>query len=211
MPLFGRKKQEKEVTKLPSFESLSHKNFEESLPKIKFSDDKLEFPNYKEDLENIKKVVDDENKEYSPLFEKKRYNGDLKEVKKPIMEELEVPERVFIKRPVQEPVKMINKPIERPIKLIKKPIILEKPKLREQIREEISFERDKPIFVKLDQYKKMIETVDEIKVKLEESSKLLNEIKGIKLEEDHLLEIWHNNIEKVKSDLLRIDKRVFEE
>ncbi len=142
-----------------------------------------------------------------PLFEKKNYSFEPKGVKKPIMEELEVPERVVIRKPIEEPIKLIERPITKPVKMIKMPVVLE----RSRIREDISFEKDKPIFVKLEQYKKMIETVEEIKAKLDESSKLLNEIKGIKLEEDHLLEIWHNNIERIKSDLLRIDKRVFEE
>ena len=214
MPLFRRKKKVKEDSKIPSFESLSKKDGLNELPKIKFSgENDLEFPEYEKDLGGIKKAVSGEKGHYDPTFalREKKFDGgpklgglDIPEIVKP----RKMAERIRSFKP--SPRKVV-KPVA-----LRKPVHLEKPiRLEESLmkKEDIIKERgfgEKPIFVKIDQYKKMISTIDGIQDKLDDAAKLVSEIKSIKLEEDHLLDAWHSSIERIKSDLVRIDKRVFE-
>jgi len=213
MPLFRRKKKVKEEPKIPSFESLSKKSNVEKLPEIKFSGEELDFPEYEKDLGGIKKAVSDEKRDYEPLFRNKEFDEGPIFEEGPKLGDLDVPE-VIKPRKMTKPIKLPKKSIkpfrlEKPTRLEEKMPRVEEPFMKkEDVIKEPGFE--KPIFVKIDQYKKMISTIEGIQDKLDDAAKLVSEIKSIKLEEDHLLDAWHSNIERIKNDLVRIDKRVFE-
>lgn len=63
-----------------------------------------------------------------------------------------------------------------------------------------------PVFVKLDEYKNIINIVTVIKKKLLESKETLESIKQLKSEEDLELENWSENLDEVHKKLELIDE-----
>ncbi|MEK6845161.1 MAG: hypothetical protein AABY26_00260 [Nanoarchaeota archaeon] len=58
-----------------------------------------------------------------------------------------------------------------------------------------------PVFVKVDEYDNVVNTVKLIRKKVEEAKETLSRIHELKNEEDHQLETWQNN-------LLEVEKKV---
>lgn len=69
----------------------------------------------------------------------------------------------------------------------------------------------KPLFVKIEDYKDAIYTIDKIKAKLKEADVVLEEISKVRKQEDTQLEDWKHDIDNIKSRLLEIDKQLFGE
>tara|TARA_Y100000310_G_scaffold343234_1_gene449915 strand:- start:1964 stop:2419 length:456 start_codon:yes stop_codon:yes gene_type:complete len=76
--------------------------------------------------------------------------------------------------------------------------------------EKTSFSGDKPIFVKIDNYKEAMSNINSIKTLCREADGLLNNIHKIRENEDKELEKWHHDLDKVKDKLLIVDKKLFE-
>lgn len=68
---------------------------------------------------------------------------------------------------------------------------------------------DKPLFVKIDDYKDAMTTLKELKTKLKESTDILTELSKIKEREEEELEGWHNQLEEIKTKLEAVDKTLF--
>ena len=66
------------------------------------------------------------------------------------------------------------------------------------------------MFVKIEKYKEVVSTLDEIKNKLKDANDILVELNKIKEQEDHEISSWHSDLEAIKSKLLAIDKALFE-
>lgn len=66
-----------------------------------------------------------------------------------------------------------------------------------------------PVFVKIDEYKEVLDVLDVIKVKLDESRKTLVDINKLKDEEDRELASWAKNVEEITDRISSIDKAVF--
>jgi len=71
-------------------------------------------------------------------------------------------------------------------------------------------EEEKPLFVKIDKYREVISTMNQIKSKLKDADEILAELNKIKRQEDSEIETWHSDIETIKSKLMAIDKALFE-
>ena len=69
----------------------------------------------------------------------------------------------------------------------------------------------KTLFVKIDNYKEAMRTMDKVKSKLADTEKVLNRLRDIKQEEDRELSSWHDEFEDLKEKLLSIDRELFEE
>lgn len=67
------------------------------------------------------------------------------------------------------------------------------------------------LFVKIDDYKNAIQKLQEVKSKVMEIEKLLEDIKEIKVKEEIELEEWEKEIRDAKSKLEKIDKILFSE
>lgn len=74
-----------------------------------------------------------------------------------------------------------------------------------------SYTSQKPLFVKIEDYKDAVYTIDKIKAKLKEADAVLEELSKIRRQEDTQLEDWRHDIENIKSKLLEIDKTLFGE
>lgn len=69
---------------------------------------------------------------------------------------------------------------------------------------------DKPIYVKIDQYKEAVSNVERIKALCNEADKTLAEIGKIRASEDRELQRWQEDVNKIKEKLLLLDKKIFE-
>lgn len=67
-----------------------------------------------------------------------------------------------------------------------------------------------PVFVKIDEYKDILEIVGLIKSKLEQARTILNKISEIKNQEDNELRSWQNDLDEVEKKIALIDGTLFE-
>mgnify|MGYP001159538911 CR=1 FL=1 len=67
-----------------------------------------------------------------------------------------------------------------------------------------------PVYVKVNEYKEVLEVVNLIKNKIKDARQTLEDINRLKNEEDAELEIWHTSIEEVERKIDFIDKIMFE-
>ena len=66
------------------------------------------------------------------------------------------------------------------------------------------------IFVKLDEYKEILDIIDLFKKKMSDTKKTLDDVDKIKKEEDEQLDIWKSNLQEIDRKLTSIDKNLFE-
>ncbi len=73
-------------------------------------------------------------------------------------------------------------------------------------------DRDKnvPVFVKINDYKEVLDIVDVMKQKLKETHESLEKIKMLKAEEDRELQEWERNVSEINKRLAFIDSAFFE-
>jgi hypothetical protein len=67
-----------------------------------------------------------------------------------------------------------------------------------------------PVFVKINDYKEVLDVVDVMKQKLKETSKTLEKIKLLKAEEDKELQEWEKNVTEVSRRIAFVDSAFFE-
>jgi hypothetical protein len=70
--------------------------------------------------------------------------------------------------------------------------------------------KNTPVFVKIDDYKDVVDVVDLIKNKLEEARALVSQLNDLKSQEDHELELWYNEIADVEHKVEFIDRTLLE-
>ncbi|MBU2589952.1 MAG: hypothetical protein KKA65_05015 [Nanoarchaeota archaeon] len=71
-------------------------------------------------------------------------------------------------------------------------------------------DEEKPLFVKIDKYREVISTMNQIKSKLKDADEILAELNKIKQQEDNEIETWHSDLETIKGKLMAIDRALFE-
>ncbi len=67
-----------------------------------------------------------------------------------------------------------------------------------------------PVYVKIDEYKDVLDLIKMIKNKLAEAKELLSRINELKNEEDAELELWHSGVEEIERKIEFVDKALFE-
>ena len=72
-------------------------------------------------------------------------------------------------------------------------------------------ETEKSVFVKMERYKEVLDMVEKIKERLNEVDGILAELNRIRREEDKELDAWYQDLERIKGQLLDLDKRLFEQ
>ncbi len=68
----------------------------------------------------------------------------------------------------------------------------------------------KPVYVKLDEYKSIVSFVDTLKSQVQAAKQTLEEIKKLKQEEDVELEIWHTVVAEIENRIAYIDNTITE-
>lgn len=71
-------------------------------------------------------------------------------------------------------------------------------------------ERQTPVFVKIDEYKDVLDILDLVKNKLGDAKKALHEINEMKNQEDEELAVWARELEEVDKKVEFIDHTLLE-
>ena len=70
---------------------------------------------------------------------------------------------------------------------------------------------DAPVFVKIEDYKDILNTLEYIKGRIEEAKKVLADINELKSNEDSQLEMWNDVLEEIEQKIESIDEDIFEQ
>ena len=71
-------------------------------------------------------------------------------------------------------------------------------------------ERQTPVFVKVDDYKDVLDILDLVKNKVTEAKTLIHEINDFKNKEDFELQTWNNEINEIEKSIEYIDQTLLE-
>lgn len=63
-----------------------------------------------------------------------------------------------------------------------------------------------PVFIKIDDYNKVLEAINDVKEKIRSAQVLLDEVKQIKNQEDKQIEVWEKNISQIEEKANFISK-----
>ena len=69
---------------------------------------------------------------------------------------------------------------------------------------------DMPVFVKIDEYKEVLDVMELIKNKIVQARDILGKIDGLKNEEDAELEMWKTSINEIEEKIDRIDNSLLQ-
>ncbi len=64
------------------------------------------------------------------------------------------------------------------------------------------------VFIKIEDYKKIISTVNLLKVKLEEAKEILKSISELKIQEYNQLSKWDSNLEDIEKRIKLVDQEL---
>jgi hypothetical protein len=67
-----------------------------------------------------------------------------------------------------------------------------------------------PVFVKIENYKDVLDVFDLIKDKLEQAKRTLGDINELKNEEDSELDLWKSTLDELERKVQNIDRVLFE-
>ncbi|MBI2660551.1 hypothetical protein HYX07_05300 [Candidatus Woesearchaeota archaeon] len=67
-----------------------------------------------------------------------------------------------------------------------------------------------PVFVKIDEYKEILDVLDMIKSKIREVRETLGSINSLRNEEDAELSMWNSTVNEIERKIDSIDKIMFE-
>jgi len=67
-----------------------------------------------------------------------------------------------------------------------------------------------PVFVRIDEYKDVLDIMNMIRNKLEEAKATIAKINELKNEEDSELELWRTGAEEIERKIAFVDKVLFE-
>ena len=70
--------------------------------------------------------------------------------------------------------------------------------------------REAPVFVKIDDYKDILDVLTLVKDRLEEAKRTLADINELKNDEDSELEMWGSTLNEIEKKLESIDRTLFE-
>ena len=73
-----------------------------------------------------------------------------------------------------------------------------------------SSDSSQPLFVKLEDYKNAIKSLQEVRTKINEAESILSDLMEMKRKEDAQLTRWQAEISDVKTRLLEMDRQLFE-
>ncbi len=71
-------------------------------------------------------------------------------------------------------------------------------------------QRGAPVFVKVDEYKEILDVLDMIKSKLKEVRGTLDSINALRDEENAEMAMWHNAVSDIEKKIDGIDRLMFE-
>ena len=70
--------------------------------------------------------------------------------------------------------------------------------------------KEAPVFIKIDEYKDVLDILELTKLKINEARGLIEKINELKNEEDNELEAWHNSLDEIDKKVTFMDKTFFQ-
>ena len=67
-----------------------------------------------------------------------------------------------------------------------------------------------PVFVKVDDYKEVLEVLDMIKEKINDIRATVNELNSMRNDEDAELSMWNSTVSEIEKKIENIDKMMFQ-
>lgn len=67
-----------------------------------------------------------------------------------------------------------------------------------------------PVYVKIDEYKEILEIMNLIKDKIYEAKGTIKKLNDIRAEEENEIDMWNGNLQEVERKVAFIDKTLFE-
>jgi len=67
-----------------------------------------------------------------------------------------------------------------------------------------------PVFVKIDEYKEILEVMNLIKNKIYEAKNTIKKINDVRSEEENEIDMWAGNLAEIERKVAFIDKTLFE-
>lgn len=67
-----------------------------------------------------------------------------------------------------------------------------------------------PVYVKIDEYKGVLDVVNLIKAKIKQARDIIGKINDLKNEEDSELNVWESSLTEIEDKIGYIDKTLFE-
>ncbi|MBC8444153.1 hypothetical protein H8D83_01060 [Candidatus Woesearchaeota archaeon] len=86
--------------------------------------------------------------------------------------------------------------------------------IREDVEEDVGFPHrllKKPIFVEVNDYRKIMEEIDSIKKDSKKSKDIIGSLDDLKNKTESKLKVWNKELEKIQRNLVFMDKVLFEE
>ena len=71
-------------------------------------------------------------------------------------------------------------------------------------------EKSVPVFVKIDNYKEVLDIIDVMKKKIKETKQELARVKELKVQEDQEISEWEKNVNEISKRLAFIDSAFFD-
>ena len=71
-------------------------------------------------------------------------------------------------------------------------------------------ERQTPVFVRIEDYKDVLDIMELIKSKITEAKQTIEQINVLKNQEDSELELWHNELTDIERKIEYMDSTLFE-
>lgn len=84
------------------------------------------------------------------------------------------------------------------------------PSMNSSYPESLPMGGEKPLFVKIEKYRDVVETLKKLKGRLNDADVVLSKLGQLREEEDRELAAWQSDLERIRSQLLEIDKKLFE-
>jgi len=69
---------------------------------------------------------------------------------------------------------------------------------------------ERPLFVKIGKYKELVDTLTKLKARLNDADQILQKLNTLKESETRELNAWSRDLETIRTQLLDIDKKLFE-
>lgn len=131
------------------------------------------------------------------LFSKKKKEAEVK---------TELPPLKFPELPPEE-----NEPTATETEAIKQAVApVSMPPMPESAPRYMEDKEEKPLFVKVEKYREVMVTLNELKNKLKDAGDLLVELNRIKEQEERELTAWQDDLNAIKEKLINIDRTLFE-
>jgi len=71
-------------------------------------------------------------------------------------------------------------------------------------------EETMPVFVRIDEYRDVLDIMNMVRNKLEEAKATITKINELKNEEDSELELWRTGVEEIERKIAFVDRVLFE-